>query len=160
MLARDIFLLINVASEQKNSSYAAADSSSASTKTRADLPLSKASSTVPAESKESLREKPVENPITQDPAKNSPIDSRRVVDRPLELGNGQAKGTSVNTNLRSDEGKLTTGDLRTGADVKSMGSLRTPGESSVSGSLRPDERSLPTGSLRPEEGSLPTGNLR
>ena len=163
LLARDIFFLISGPSDQKNSSYAAADSSSAPTKTRADLPLSKASPTVPAESKESLREKPGENPIsvTQDPAKNSPVDSPRVVDRPLELGNGQAKGTSFNTKLlRNDEGRLTTGDLRTGADVKPMGSLRNPGESSIAGSLRPDERSLPTGSLRPEEGSLPTGNLR
>jgi len=164
LLARDLFFIINGPSDQKNSSYAATDSSPPSTKTKAETSSSKASPSAPAvEPKEPLREKSVEAPISvrQDPAKNLPADSPRAADRPLELGNGQAKSSGANPKpLRADDGRLPVGDLRTGSDAKPMGSLRSPGESSVAGSLRPDERSLPTESLRPDEGSLPAGSLR
>ena len=164
LLARDLFTIISRPSGQKNSSYAAADSLPASTKTKEEKPSSKVSpSALPADSKEPLREKSVEVPISagQDTLKNLPADDPTAANRPLELGNGQAKNSAVNAKpLRTDEGRLPVGDLRTGSDAKPMGSLRSPAESSVTGSLRSDERSLPTGSLRPDEGSLPGGSLR
>ena len=163
LLARDLFSIISGPSDQKNSSYAAADSSPVSTKTKAETPSSKVSpSALPAESKEQVREKTAEvsTSLRQDSVKNPPIDNPGS-DRPLELGKGPAKNSGANVkSLRADEGRLPVGDLRTGADAKPMGSLRSPAESGITGSLRSDERSLPTGSLRPDEGSLPTGSLR
>jgi hypothetical protein len=164
LLARDLFFIVNGSSDQKSSSYAAADSSPASTKTKAQTSSPKVPpSALPADSKEPLRERPIEAPISagQDTLKNLPADDPRAANRPLELGNGQAKSSAVNPKpLRTDEERLPVGDLRTGADAKPMGSLRSPAESSVTGSLRPDERGLPTGNLRQDEGSLPTGGLR
>ena len=163
LLARDLFSIISRPSDQKNSSYAAADYSPAPTKTTAETSSSNASpSAIPMESKEQVREKTGEasTSLRQDPVKNLPIDNPSS-GRPLELGNGPAKNTGLNAkSLRGEEGVPPVGDLRTGTDVKPMGSLRGPAESGVVGSLRPDERALPTGSLRPDEGSLPTGSLR
>ena len=163
LLARDLFFIISGPSGQKNSSYAA-DSLPTSTRTKDEKPSSKVSrSALPADSKEPLREKSVEAPISagQETLQNLPADDPRAASRPLELGNGQAKSSAVNAKpLRTDDGRLPVGDLRTGSDAKPMGSLRSPAESSVTGSLRSDERSLPTGSLRPDEGSLPGGSLR
>ena len=85
LLARDLFFIISGPSDQKNSSYAATDSSPALIKTKAETSSSKASpSALPAESKEPLREKAVEPPISvrQDPAKNLPADSPGAADRP------------------------------------------------------------------------------
>jgi hypothetical protein len=163
LLARDLFSIISRPSDQKNSSYAAADSLPAAAKTKEEKPSSKVSPpALPADSKEQVRERTGEasTSLSQDPVKNLPVDNPSS-GRPLELGNGPAKNTGLNAkSLRGDEGIPPLGDLRTGADAKPLGSLRSPAESSVTGSLRPDERSLPTGSLRPEEGSLPTGSLR
>jgi hypothetical protein len=161
--ARELFFVISGPSDQKSSSYAAAVSSTAPTKTKREIPFSDASlATRAAKSNEPLREKLGEAAISkQDSPKNSPADNLKAPDRPLQFGNGSAKNSGFNSKpLRADEGVLPTGDLRTGADAKPMGSLRSPTESSVTGSLRSDERSLPTGSLRPDEGSLPTGSLR
>jgi cytoskeletal protein RodZ len=163
ILARDLFFIINGPSDQKNSSYAASDSSPASAKTKTETSSSRASpSAIPMESKEQVREKTAEasTSLRQDPVKNLPIDNPSS-GRPLELGNGPAKNTGLNAkSLRGEEGISPVGDLRTGTDAKPTGSLRGPAESGVIGSLRPDERALPTGSLRPDEGSLPTGSLR
>lgn len=164
LLARDLFFIISGPSDQKNSSYAAAGYSPAPVKTKAEKSSSKASpSAIPTESKELLREKPLEAPISvkQDPIKNFPAGSPKAADQLSESGNGSAEQSGPNPKtLRADEGTLPVGDLRKGADAKPMGGLRSPAESGVTGSLRPDERSLPTGSLRPDEGSLPMGNLR
>jgi hypothetical protein len=163
LLARDLFFIISGPSDQKNSSYAAADYSPAPAKTKAEKSSSKAPSAIPRESKEPLREKPVEATISveQDPIKNFPAGSPKAADQLSESGDRSAKQSGSNPKpLRADEGTLPVGDLRTGADAKPTGGLRSPAESGVTGSLRPDERSLPTGSLRPDEGSLPLGSLR
>jgi hypothetical protein len=148
LLARDLFFIISGPSDQKNSSYAAADYSPAPVKTKVEKSSSKASA-IPTKSK------------AQDPIKNFSAGSPKAADQLSESGNGSAEqsGPQPKT-LRADEGTLPVGDLRKGADAKPMGGLRSPAESGVTGSLRPDERSLPTGSLRPDEGSLPMGNLR
>jgi len=162
LLARDLFSIISGPSDQTNSSYAAADFSPVSTKTKAETPSSNGSPyALPAESKEQLREKTeVSTSLRQDAVKNLPVDNPSS-GRSLELGNGPAKNTGLNAkSLRGDEGIPPVGDLRMGADAKPMGSLRGPGESGITGSLRPDERALPTGTLRPDEGSSPVGSLR
>jgi hypothetical protein len=162
LLARDLFSIINGAPYQKNSSYAAADSSPSSTKTKMEKPSSEVSpSALPADSKEPLREKAAEvsSSLSQAVVENLPGD-KTTAGRPLELGNGPTKKSGSDANpLRADEGRPM-GDLRTGADAKPLGSLRGPAESGITGSLRPDERLLPTRSLRSDEGSLPTGSLR
>jgi len=162
ILTRDLFFIMREPSGQKNNSYAASDSSPAPTKIKTETSSSKASPSAPAvESKEPLRDKLIEAPISsrQEPAKNLAVNNPQEVDRPLELGNTSKGGLNAKP-LRGDEGRLPMGDLRMGSDAKPMGSLRSPAESSITGSLRPDEHSLPTKSLRLEEGSLPTGSLR
>ena len=163
LLARDLFSIISGPSDQTNGSYAAADSSPVSTKTKAETPSSKVSpSALPAESKEQVREKTGEasTSLRQVPVENLLVDNP-TAGRPLEQGNGSVKKSGPNAKpLRADEGTLSGGDLRTGTDAKPMGSLRGPAESGVTGSLRPDERALPTGPLRSDEGSLPVGSLR
>src|SRR5262245_10321586 len=148
LLARDLFFIISGPSDQKNSSYAAADYSPAPVKTKVEKSSSKASA-IPTESK------------AQDPIKNFRADSPKADQLSESSGNGSTEqsGPQPKT-LRADEGTLPVGDLRKGADAKPMGGLRSSAESGVTGSLRPDERSLPTGSLRPDEGSLPMRSLR
>lgn len=164
LLARDLFFIISGPSEQKNSSYAAAESSPAATKTKKGKTSSEPSTSAgPVGSKEPLLEKAdqASNALAQDAAKDLSADNPSTVGRPMELGNTPSKTSSLSAKpLRADTAVLPMGDLRTGADAKPMGSLRTPSESSISGSLRSDERLLPTGSLRPDEGHLPTGSLR
>jgi hypothetical protein len=78
------------------------------------------------------------------------------VDRVIPVKQGPVKS------LRSNDGRLPTGDLRSGADAQPMGSLRSPGESNFTGSLRADDHVLPSGSLRPDDQNFPTatGSLR
>jgi cytoskeletal protein RodZ len=163
LLARDLFFIISGPSEQKNSSYAAAQSSPAPTKTKKGITSSETSSSArPVGSKEALLEKAdrASNLLGQDLAKDLPADNPSTIGKPMELGNAPSKSNALNAKPLRDTGILPGGDLRTGADAKPLGSLRTPSESSVSGSLRSDELSLPTGSLRQDEGHLPTGSLR
>ena len=160
--ARDLFFIIRGPSDQKNSSYAAADSP-ATIGTRAQNSAPRVSPTAQPEGpREQSRDKTAEKStsLRQDAVKNLPADQSSAGDS-LEPGNRPIKKSGSNAkSLRSDEGARPTGDFRTGVDAKPLESLRSPAESGITGSLRSDEGILPTGSLRPNEGSLPTGSLR